>query len=136
MRVVDGDTIRVLIDGEEKTIRLIGIDTPETKAPQKPVECFGQEATEKLVNLLDDEEVILESDNTQSDQDRYGRLLRYVFLQDGTNVNLEMIKQGYAYEYTYGAPYIYQNEFKQAQQEAQLNDRGLWSPQTCDGKRE
>lgn len=135
VRVIDGDTVEVQVDGDKQTVRLIGIDTPETKAPQKPVECFGLEATAKLKELIERREIYLESDPTQQDRDRYDRLLRYIFLPNGTNINLEMIRQGYAYEYTYDVPYKYQTEFENAQFDARNRNLGLWNESTCNGER-
>jgi len=100
VKVVDGDTIDVSINGKTERIRLIGINTPETVDPRKPVECFGKEASDKAKTLLGGMKVYLESDITQGELDKYSRLLRYVFLENGTNFNLLMIKEGYAYEYT------------------------------------
>lgn len=129
-RIIDGDTIDVLVNGEEKRIRLIGLNTPETKDPRKPVECFGKEASLYITQLLEGKTVRLEADDSQDQQDRYGRLLRYVFVGE-MNVNLEMIRQGYGYEYTYERPYRYQAEFKAAQQEALDQKRGLWGIDGC-----
>ncbi len=126
VRVVDGDTLDVLINGKVERIRLIGIDTPETVDPRKPVQCFGIEASNKAKTLLMGKEVMLEGDPTQGERDKYGRLLRYVFLPDSTNFNLRMIKEGYAHEYTYTVRYRYQTEFKDAQKEAMGNKAGLW----------
>lgn len=134
VRVVDGDTVRVLINGEEKTIRLIGMNTPETVDPRREVQCFGKEASNKARELLSDQIVYLESDVSQGDTDKYQRLLRYVWLPDGSNFNKLMIAEGYAYEYTYDLPYRYQKEFKDAQSEAQKVKRGLWADATCAGK--
>ena len=130
-RVVDGDTIDVSVDGKVKRLRLIGINTPETVDPRKLVECFGVEASNKAKTLLTGKKVSLESDGSQGELDKYNRLLRYVFLEDGTNINLLMIKEGYAYEYTYNLPYKYQTEFKNAQKQAEANKAGLWSPNAC-----
>lgn len=132
-KVTDGDTLEVTIDGKAEKIRLIGIDTPETVDPRKTVECYGKEASDKAKALLSGKKVRLEADKTQGDKDKYNRLLRYVFLEDGTNFNLLMIKEGYATEYTYSTPYKYQVEFKQAQRTASDTDKGLWSPDTCNG---
>ncbi len=131
-KVVDGDTIAVNIDGKIEKLRLIGINTPETVDPRKPVECFGIEASNKAKSILTGKRVALESDSTQGELDKYNRLLRYVFLEDGTNFNLLMIKEGYAYEYTYNLPYKYQAEFKEAQKEAMANKTGLWGDK-CNG---
>jgi micrococcal nuclease len=132
-KVTDGDTIEVMTDGKTEKIRLIGIDTPETVDPRKTVECYGREASDKAKALLAGKKVRLEADKTQGDKDKYSRLLRYVFLEDGTNFNLLMIKEGYATEYTYNSPYRYQKEFKEAQRAASDADKGLWSPETCNG---
>lgn len=134
IKIVDGDTIDVDIDGKVERLRLIGINTPETVDPRRPVECFGKEASEKAKELLSGEEVELESDSTQGDRDKYGRLLRYVRTKEGFFYNLEIIKQGYAYEYTYDLPYKYQKEFKAAQNEARNANRGLWADGACGQK--
>ncbi len=117
VRVVDGDTVDVRLDGQVARLRLIGIDTPETVDPRKPVQCFGREASAKAHELLDGQTITVEADTTQDDVDRYGRLLRYIWLPDGRLFNQEMIGQGYAFEYTYRVPYKYQAEFKQAERE-------------------
>lgn len=130
-RVVDGDTIEVrLTDGDEK-VRLVGIDTPETVDPRKPVQCFGKEASNRMKSLVADKTVRLESDPYSADRDKYGRLLRYVFLTDGTSVNKIMILEGYAHEYTYDVAYRYQGEFKAAEVAAKQAERGLWAPGVC-----
>jgi micrococcal nuclease len=136
INVVDGDTADVrLANGTEKRLRLIGIDTPETKHPSKPVECFGKKATQKARSMLLGEQVTLEYDDSQGRYDKYDRLLTYVILPGGTNFNEVMVEKGYAYEYTYNVPYKYQDEFKQAERLARVNERGLWAPETCDGDR-
>ena len=131
IKVVDGDTISVNINGNTETIRLIGINTPETVDPRKPVECFGVEASNRAKELLTGKKVILETDSTQGERDKYDRLLRYVWLEDGTFFNKIMISDGYAYEYTYDTPYKYQTEFKQAETEARLTKLGLWAGDAC-----
>ncbi len=133
VRVVDGDTIRVNLDGKEVTIRMIGLDTPETKDPRKPVQCFGQEASNKAVQLLNGATVYLEVDPTQGTYDAYQRLLSYVWLSDGRLFNQLMIDEGYAFEYTYNKPYKYQSAFKNSERTAREQQRGLWSPTTCNG---
>ncbi len=131
IQVVDGDTIKVNIEDVKTTIRLIGVDTPETVDPRKPVQCFGKEATNKMLELLHNKIVLLEEDQSQGDKDKYGRLLRYVFLPDGTNINKELILEGYAYEYTYDLPYKYQDKFENAQISARESKRGLWAENAC-----
>lgn len=132
--VVDGDTVKVTIDGKIETIRIIGLNTPETVDPRKPVECFGKEASSKAKELLSGKTVTLEVDSPQGDRDKYGRLLRYVILPDGRDFGKTMIAEGYAYEYTYNTPYKYQKIYKEAQLTAQSQQLGLWSPNTCSGK--
>jgi micrococcal nuclease len=131
VKIVDGDTITVSKDGKSKTLRLIGIDTPETVDPRKPVECFGLEASNKAKELLSGQQVRLEADPSQGELDKYQRTLRYVFLPDGTSFNKMMIERGYAYEYTYNLPYKYQAEFKEAEQAAKIAKRGLWADNAC-----
>jgi len=135
VRVTDGDTVVVDINGVSEKIRLIGIDTPETVDPRKPVQCFGIEASNKAKELLSDREVILEKDESQGNKDKYNRLLRYVKTKEGLFYNLEIIKQGYAHEYTYDIPYKYQKEFKEAEDYARTNKLGLWADDTCSGER-
>lgn len=131
--VVDGDTIKVLLDGERVTIRVIGIDTPETRDPRKPVQCFGREATARAEALLGGREVWLSFDPTQDRIDRYDRLLAYVWLPDGDLFEWVMVADGYAHEYTYDLPYRYQAELQQAERAARAAERGLWSPASCAG---
>lgn len=134
-KVIDGDTLEVLVDGKKEKVRVIGINTPETVDPRRPVECFGKEASSYAKSLLSNKTIKLESDTTQADKDKYGRLLRYVFLSDGTDFGMTMIKEGYAYEYTYDIPYKFQKEYKNAQKEAETGLRGLWSDTSCGGKK-
>jgi micrococcal nuclease len=134
VKVVDGDTIDVMINNKKERLRLIGINTPETVDPRKSVQCFGLEASAKAHEWLDEQEVELIADPTQDDRDKYGRLLRYVRRSDGFFYNLEIIKAGYAYEYTYIIPYEYQAEFKTAEKNARENGLGLWAEETCGGK--
>jgi len=126
IRIIDGDTIVIRENGVEQKVRLIGIDTPETVDPRKEVECFGKEASLKAESLLLGESVRLEADFSQGDKDKYGRLLRYVFLTDGTHANLVLIQEGFAHEYTYDLPYKYQELFKEAEQNARSLKKGLW----------
>jgi len=135
-KIVDGDTIKVEINNQIETVRLIGIDTPETKDPRKTVQCFGKEASEKTKELLENKMVRLEADSTQTDRDKYSRLLRYIYLTDGTFINKKLIEEGFAFEYTYQIPYLYQEEFKAAQKLAETNNLGLWNENSCGGKRD
>ncbi|MBI2616597.1 thermonuclease family protein [Candidatus Gottesmanbacteria bacterium] len=119
-RIVDGDTIE-LTDGRK--VRYIGIDTPESKDPRSPVECFGQKASEKNAELVLDKEITMEKDI--SDKDSFGRLLRYVFVGD-VFINDYLVRQGYAQISIYPPDVKYQDEFLASQQEARENNRGLW----------
>lgn len=131
--ITDGDTIKVDIDGKIETIRFIGMDTPETKDPRKPVQCYGKEASSRMQHYVQSKSVALEADASQGNRDKYDRLLRYVFLEDGTNVALQMIREGYAHEYTYDKPYKYQAAFKAAEATAKANGSGFWATNTCNG---
>jgi micrococcal nuclease len=99
------------------------VDTPETKHPQKPVERFGKEAYLFTKRMVEGKEVRLEYDWQR--KDKYGRLLAYVYLMDGTFLNAEIIKQGYGFAYT-RFPFKYLEEFRRYQKEARENRRGLW----------
>lgn len=134
-KVTDGDTIHIRMDGQDETVRLIGINTPETVDPRRSVECFGKEASEAMKSFVEGKIVRLEYDDSQSLRDTYGRILAYVYLEDGQMVNRKMVAEGYAYEYTYMMPYHYQKEFRQVQQLAKTSLRGLWSPSTCGGSK-
>lgn len=125
IKVVDGDTIAVNLNSTSETLRLIGIDTPETN------ECFSTESTQRARELLNNQKVRLETDPSQGERDIYDRLLRYVFLEDGSNFAEIMIQEGLAHEYTYNKPYKYQQEFRLVQEEAKLNKRGLWADGAC-----
>lgn len=131
-KVIDGDTINVGINGKTETLRLIGIDTPETVDPRKPVQCFGKEASNHAKQILSGKLVKLEADPTQGERDKYKRLLRYIFLENGENFNLRLIAEGFAHEYTYDLPYKYQFQFKEAEREAREQGLGLWNPNACD----
>ena len=131
--IVDGDTIKVSINGKTETIRLIGIDTPETQDPRKPVQCYGKEATSRMQHYVQSKSVRLAADSSQGDKDKYNRLLRYIFLENGQNVGYQMILDGAAHEYTYNKPYQYQKQFKAAETTAQQNKAGFWAANTCNG---
>ena len=122
------------MNGRTERLRLIGINTPEIVDPRKPVECFGREASDNAKKLLTGAQVKIAADPSQDDKDIYGRLLRYVWRADGLFYNLEAIKDGFAYEYTYQVPYQYQKEFKDAQKFAQDNKLGLWADGACGQK--
>jgi len=119
-RVIDGDTIEIA--GGER-IRYLGIDTPETVDPRRPVGCFGHEASARNKELVEGKYVRLEKDITE--RDKYGRLLRYVYIQDRF-INLELVTGGYAVIYTFPPDVKYQEKLLAAQKEAREAKRGLW----------
>ncbi len=132
--ITDGDTLKVHIDGKTETVRIVGINTPETVDPRKKPECFGREASDKLKSLLTGQKVELEIDKTQSNRDKYGRLLRFVKL-DGKDVGLQMIQEGYAYESLFSSvPHKYYAQYVEAQKSAQSNKVGLWADGVCGDK--
>jgi micrococcal nuclease len=123
--------IHVSANGQKLKIRMIGLDTPETVDPRKPVQCFSREASARAKTILGGQSVYLETDSSQDSVDRFGRTLAYVWTESGRLFNLDMITDGYAFEYTYDLPYRYQADFKAAQNDARAQERGLWSPSTC-----
>ena len=125
-RVIDGDTIQVLSDGRQYTVRLIGADTPETKHPTKAVQRFGQEASAFTTAALEGRTVQLETDRTGDTVDRYGRWLRYVYL-DGQNFNARLISEGYAHAIR-GFRYSKRAVFIRLEEAAKRLGKGLWSP--------
>lgn len=131
VNVVDGDTVSVRVGVTNETVRFIGIDTPESVDPRKPVQCFGREASARTKSLVGGKEVRLVADASQGERDKYGRLLRYVELADGTDVNLALVRDGYAHEYTYRIPYARQDAYRQAEREAREGKRGLWADGAC-----
>lgn len=130
-RVVDGDTLRVDIDGRSTPVRLIGLDTPETVKPDSPVECFGPEASDFATRLLTGQPVVLEFDDSQGRVDTYDRVLAYVWrvLPDGSLrlANEEIVAGGYGRERQYGpTPYAWREALTAAQDAALEQQRGLW----------
>lgn len=126
VKIEDGDTITVDMNGRDERVRFIGIDTPETQDPRKPVQCFGKAASEYTKNLIGDNAVRLEADPLSGNRDRYNRLLRYIYLPDGRLAQAEILKQGYGFAYT-SFPFTKSEEFVNYQREARESNRGLWS---------
>jgi micrococcal nuclease len=131
-RVVDGDTIVVRVDGRVATVRLIGIDTPETKDPRKPVQCFGREASAHTGELLPVGAAVRLAYDVERN-DRYGRTLAYVYRVDrtadagkGSFVNAALVRDGYASSYTYPPNVAHADEFVALQHDARDAGRGLW----------
>lgn len=120
-RVVDGDTLE-LADGRK--VRYIGINTPESVDPRRAPQCFGKEASLKNKELVEGKTVTLEKD--VSEKDKYGRLLRYVYVGN-IFINDFLVREGYAYAATYPPDLRYQQEFQEAQVQARTQNRGLWA---------
>lgn len=133
----DGDTIVITLNNKDFKLRFIGIDSPETKHPSKPVEFMGKEASDFTTKELKDKEVWLEKD--VSETDKYQRLLRYVWLVDPSEIknptyedirdktiNGILVREGYAKASSYPPDVKYQEYFNKIQQEAEQNKKGLW----------
>lgn len=140
-RVIDGDTVDVQIEtGGIERLRIVGIDTPETVDPSAGVECHGPEASATAKEWLPPGTwVWLEADLSQDERDRFGRLLRYLWLEDPAfgwwDFGYWMVADGHAYEYTYQTPYWYQAGYRAAEAMARNAGAGLWGPGTCNGRR-
>lgn len=128
VRVIDGDTIEAQINGQNVKIRYLGVDTPETVDPRKSVQCYGKKASEENKRLVEGK--VVELDKDISDTDKYGRLLRFVYLKnpDGTRlfVNYHLIRSGFARVLTIPPDVKYQEDFLQAQTLARQENLGLW----------
>ncbi len=131
VRVVDGDTIVTLINGVDEKIRIVGINTPETVDPRRPVECFGEEASKKAKELLEDKDIILED---YLERDKHGRVLAYIQVMD-ENDNYDfgekMISEGYAYSFK-SYPHDRLSFYNQLEKKAQTYKVGLWAEGVCD----
>lgn len=126
-RVIDGDTILVAQPGREERVRLLGVNTPETVHPSRPVESYGREASVFLHRLLDGRTVRLEHPPGSDTVDRWGRLVAYVYREpDGMLVNLEIVRQGYGHALT-DYPFEGMDAFRAAERDAREAGRGLWA---------
>lgn len=125
-RVVDGDTFKVKVGRSEVTVRLLGIDTPETVDPRKGVQCFGPEASAETKSLLGGRDVRLRANPNREVKDKYGRYLFYVYRDDGLFVNESLLLGGFAREYTYGKAYNMRAEFRADEKVAREAKKGLW----------
>jgi micrococcal nuclease len=125
-RVIDGDTIEVRLGGGTEHVRLLGIDTPETHHPTKPVQCYGKEASARTTDLLPaGTDVRLERD--EEERDTYGRLLAYVYRSsDGLFVNLDLVQQGYASLLTIRPNVAHLSDLTAAESNARSQGLGLW----------
>ena len=123
---IDGDTIAVDMNGTTEIIRMIGVDTPETHRPNTPVQCYGPQASDYTKKLIGRNKVRLQADPLNTNRDRYNRLLRYVYLPDGTLVENRLISEGFGFAYTL-FPYQKIEEFKGYETVAKAVGKGLWS---------
>ena len=140
VRVVDGDTVQVRSADFDTVVRLIGVDTPETRHPSRPVECWGPEASALAARLMPAGAAVrLETDPTQDARDRYGRLLAHVYAGDGRgadSVNRALVAAGAGRVYVYrGRDFRHVGSFRTAQEQARRAERGLWGP-PCRGRRD
>ncbi len=125
VRVVDGDTIRVRLDGREERVRYIGVDTPESVKPGTPVQCYAKRASAANAALVAGRRVRLVGDVEQ--RDRYGRLLAYVYREpDGAFVNAQLVRDGYARTLTIAPNVAHARQLAQLAQTARRSGRGLW----------
>lgn len=131
IKVIDGDTIEVHENQKIEKIRLIGINSPESVDPKRKIQCFGIESSKKLKEILQNKIVNLKEDPSQGNRDKFGRKLRYVYLDD-LNINKKLLEEGYAFEYTYKKPYLFQKEFQNTESFAKQNQVGLWNKNNCD----
>lgn len=125
-KVLDGDTIVVNMDGRAETVRMIGVDTPETHRPNTPVQCFGPEATDFTKRLIGQNSVRLQADALETNRDRYDRLLRYVYLPDNSLVEEKIIDGGYGFSYTQ-FPFSKSESFDRLESAAKQAAKGLWA---------
>jgi micrococcal nuclease len=123
VRTVDGDTIVVAFDGREETVRVLGVDTPETKDRSKPVQCYGPEASAYTHDRLNGRKVELETD--REERDRYDRLLAYVYV-DGKRFDDELLRGGYARVLIIPPNGIHAKAMVKAELDAKKERRGLW----------
>ncbi|MEK7463989.1 MAG: thermonuclease family protein [Patescibacteria group bacterium] len=124
--ILDGDTFDIRMGKITETVRMIGIDTPETVDPRKPVQCFGKEASEMTKSMLSGRSVMLKIDKNKSNVDKFGRLLAYAYRDDGLFMNRFLLENGFAREYTYGKAYSLQKEFRKVEKLSKDTKLGLW----------
>lgn len=128
-RIVDGDTLWVNINEKEEKIRLVGINTPETEKELAPVECYADEAEDRLKEILSQKKVTLLRNKKGDDRDQFDRLLRYVFV-DGADVGAQLIEEGYAFAFR-RYPHDRMNFYIQQESQAKAKKKGMWNPENC-----
>lgn len=124
--VIDGDTIKVSVGGRVETVRLVGVDTPETKKPGTPVQCYGPEATQATSRIVSGARVKLTADRVAGDRDKWGRLLRYVSV-GGRDLGESLLRSGLARAYAYkNQNYAKRAAYEKIQSRARISRTGLW----------
>lgn len=135
LKVTDGDTIEVALDaepGKEFKVRLLGVNTPETVDPRRPVQCFGKEASDFTKGVLTGKRVRLDPDPQADERDKYDRLLRNVILEDGTDFNARLVSDGYAYAYLdFPLNPARKTLLRTLERQAKEAGKGLWAPGAC-----
>jgi micrococcal nuclease len=135
-RVIDGDTYEILINGKKEKIRVLGIDTPEKKGGFRPEGCFGNDASIYAKTQLREKDVALlnpkakKNDEDNENRDKYGRLLRYVFVE-GRDFGAHLITEGYASSYK-KFPHERLQYYNQLEKTAQQQQKGMWNPENCE----
>lgn len=137
VRVVDGDTLVAKLDNEpsrEQKVRLLGVDTPETVDPRRSVECFGQEASSFAKIVLTGQRIRLEADPEADEMDKYGRLLRNLYMKDGLDFNATLVVRGFANTYlSFPLNEERKVQLRRLEKQAKQDGAGLWSDQACAG---
>lgn len=128
--VIDGDTLEVIIHEKTEKIRILGINTPEKEGGFRTAECFGDHASDYAKEYLDNKKVLLLESKTGDKKDRYGRLLRYVFVE-GEDFGAHLIKEGYAESYK-KFPHDRQSYYNTLESESQKQNKGMWNPENCE----
>jgi len=135
VKVTDGDTIEVKLDaepGKDFKIRLLGVNTPETVDPRRPVQCFGKEASDFTKHMLSGKRIRLDPDPQADERDKYDRLLRNVVLDDGTDFNARLVSDGYAYAYLdFPLNPARKTLLRTLERQAKEAGKGLWAPGAC-----
>lgn len=135
IHVTDGDTFDVELDaepGKEFKVRMLGVNTPETVDPRRPVQCYGEQASDFTKATLSGKRIRLEADPQADERDKYGRLLRNVILEDGTDYNAKLVAEGYANAYvSFPQDPQRKTELRRLESEAKAAVRGLWDPANC-----
>jgi len=126
VKVTDGDTVQVLVDGEKIKVRIIGVDTPEVVSTTEPVQCYGPESSVFAEQLLEGSSVYLEYDESQGVLDSFGRTLAHVWTEDQKLYAAEAIRNGFGVEKTYSADYKYKQMYLENQSKAKESSIVLW----------